>query len=135
MGMEHTPDIDVIVTLNVKDEVGIASQHAAGQPWKAKLIGVPRRSGGRVVGDEAVRDLQRVDETDGNAGSGFPIVVVNCRFDVSSCRFARPNGFLAHLLLAWRTRFLRPLKYLSSTAAVVFDAAPSSRSLRRCSRS
>jgi hypothetical protein len=35
MGMEHTPDIDVIISLNVKDEVGIASQHAAAQPWKA----------------------------------------------------------------------------------------------------
>jgi len=94
MGMEHTPDIDVIISLNVKDEVGIASQHAAAQPWKAKFIGVPRRSGGGMVGDGAVRGLQRVDETDGNVGPGFANIVVYCRFDVSSCRFARPDGFL-----------------------------------------
>lgn len=69
MGVEHTPDIDVIISLNVEDEIGIAPQDAAAQPWKAELIGVPKRSGGRVVGDEAVRGLQRVDETCGNVGS------------------------------------------------------------------
>ena len=46
--MEHTPDIDVIITLNVEDQLGIASQNATAQPWKAKLIGVPRRAGGRT---------------------------------------------------------------------------------------
>ena len=110
MGVEHTPDIDVIITLDVEDEVGKASQDAAAQPWKAKLIGVSRRSGGRMVGDRAVRGLQRVDETEGNVGPSFANVVVNRCFDVSSCRFARPDGLPAHLLLAWRTRFLRPLK-------------------------
>ena len=110
MSVEHTPDINVFVSLDVKDEVGIASQHAAAQTWKTKLIGVPRRAGDRMVGNEAVRGLQRVDETDGNIGSGFANVVVNCRFDVSSRQFARLDGLLAHLLLVWRTRFLRPLK-------------------------
>jgi len=98
MGMEYAPDIDVIITLNVKDEVGIAPQEAAAQPWKAKRIGVPRRSGGRMVGDGSVRGLQRIDEADGNVGPGFASVVVNCRFDVSSCRFAWPDGLPTHLL-------------------------------------
>lgn len=110
MGMEHTPDIDVMITLNVEDEVGIVSQDAAAQPRKAKLIGVPRRPGCRVVGNKAIRRLQRIDEANGNVDAGFANVVVNCRFDVSSCRLARPDKFPAHLLLAWRTRFLRPLK-------------------------
>ena len=108
--MEHTPDIDVIITLNVEDEVGIASQDATAQPWKAKLIGVPRRASGRMVGNRTVRGLQSVNEAEGNVGSGFANVVVDCRFYVSSCGFARPDGFPTHLLLAWRTRFLRPLK-------------------------
>jgi hypothetical protein len=108
--MEHTPDIDVSITLNVKDEVGIAFQHAAAQPGKAKLVGIPRRSGGRMVTNEAVCHLQRVDETDGSVGSDFTSVVVNGRFDVSSCRLAWPDGLLAHLRSAWRTRLLRPLK-------------------------
>ena len=110
MGMEHTPDIDVIIALNVKDDVGIAPQDVAPQPWKAKLVGVPRRSGGRMVTNKAVRRLQSVDEAGGNVGPGFTSVIVNCRFDVSSCRLAWPDGLLAHLRLAWRTRFLRPLK-------------------------
>lgn len=110
MGVEHTPGIDVVITFNVKDEVGIASQDSAAQPWKAELIGVSRRSDGRVVSDGAVRGLQRVNETDGNVRSGFTDVVVDCCFDVSSCQFTRPDRLLAHLLLAWRTRSLRPLK-------------------------
>jgi hypothetical protein len=110
MGVEHTPDIDVIIALNVKDNVGIAPQNAAAQPGKAKLVGMPGRSGGRVVANKAVRYLQRVDETDGNVGSGFTSVVVNCRFNVSPCRLAWPDRLRAHLRLAWRTRFLRPLK-------------------------
>ena len=135
MGVEHTPDIDVIITLNVKDEVGIASQDSATQPSKTKLISVSRRSDSRVVSNGVIRGLQGVNETDGNVCSGFTGVVVDCCFDVSSCQFTRPDRLLAHLGLAWRTRFLRPLKYLSSTAAVVFDDAPSSRSSRRRSRS
>ena len=110
MGMEHTPHIDVIIALDVKDNVGIAPQDAAAQPRKAKLVGIPRRSGGRMVTNKAVRCLQRVDETGGNIGPGFTSVIVSCRFDVSSCRLAWPDGILAHLRLAWRTRFLRPLK-------------------------
>lgn len=110
MSMEHTPDIDVIIALDIKDEVGKAFQHAATQPRKAKLIAVPRRPGGRLVGDGAVYALQCIDETDGNVGSGFANVVVNCCLDVASRRFARPDRLLSHLVLAWRTRFLRPLK-------------------------
>jgi hypothetical protein len=108
--MEHTPDIDVIITLNVEDEVGIASHDATAQPWKAKLIGVPRRASGRTVRNRTVRGLQRVNAAEGNVGSGFANVVVDCRFDVLSCRFARPDRLPTHLRLAWRTRFLRPLK-------------------------
>ena len=108
--MEHTPDIDVIITLDVEDEVGIASQDATAQPWKAKLIGVPKRASGRMVGDRTVRGLQRVNEAEGNVGSGFANVVVDCRFDVLSCGFARPDRLPTHLRLAWRIRFLRPLK-------------------------
>jgi len=110
MGVEHTPDIDVVIALNVKDEVGVAPQDLAAQPWKAEFIGVSRRPAGRVVSDGAVCRLQRANETDGNVGSGFSNVVVDCRFDVSSCRFTRPDGLRAHLRLAWRTRLLRPLK-------------------------
>ena len=110
MGMEHTPDIDVIIALNVKDDVGIALQDTAAQPGKAKFVGIPERSGGRMVTDKVVRRLQCIDETGGDVGSGFTGVVVNCRFDFSSCRFAWPDGLLAHLRLAWRTRFLRSLK-------------------------
>jgi hypothetical protein len=57
MGMEHTPDIDVIIALNVKDDVGTAPQDAAAQPRKAKLVGIPRRSGARMVTNKAVRRL------------------------------------------------------------------------------
>lgn len=63
MGVKHTPDIDVIIALNVEDEVGAASQDAAAQPGKAKLVGMQGRSGGGVVADNTVRHLQRVDET------------------------------------------------------------------------
>lgn len=110
MGVKHTPDIDVIIALNAKDEVGVASQDAAVQPGKAKLVGMPGRSGGGVVADKAGRHLQRVDETDGNVGSRSTSVVVNCRFNISPCRLAWPDRLRAHLRLAGRTRFLRPLK-------------------------
>lgn len=110
MGVEHTPNINVIIALNVEDEVGVAPQDAAAQPGKAKLVGIPGRSPGRTVAYKAVRHLQRVDETDGNVGSGFTSVEVDRRFDVSSCRLAWPDRLRAHLRLAWRTRFLRLLK-------------------------
>lgn len=110
MRMEYTPDIDMIIALNVEDDVGMAPQDAAAEPGKAKLVGIPRRSGGRMVPYEAVRRLQCIDETGGNVGPGFTSVIVNRRLDVSSCRLAWPDGLLAHLRLAWRTRFLRPLK-------------------------
>ncbi len=32
MGVKHTPDIDVIITLNVEDEVGMAPQDSGAQP-------------------------------------------------------------------------------------------------------
>ena len=100
MGVKHTPDIDVIIALNVEHDIGIAPQDATAQPGKAKLVGIPRRSGVRMVSNKAVRRLQRVDETSGNVGSGFTSVVVNCCFDVSSCRLAWQDGLLAHLRLA-----------------------------------
>ena len=92
MGMEHTPDIDVSITLNVKDEVGIAFQHAAVQPGKAKLVGIPRRSGGRMVTNEAVCHLLRVDETDGSVGSDFTSTAV------STSRRAASRGRTGFLL-------------------------------------
>jgi hypothetical protein len=62
MGVEHAPDIDVIVVLNVDHEVWIALQHAAAQPGQGKLTCVARRSGGGMIDDGAVRGVQRLNK-------------------------------------------------------------------------
>ena len=97
--MEDTPDVNVIITLNIKYEVGITSHDVTAQPWKAEYIGVTGRSGGGMVCNGAVRGLQCIDEPDGNVGCSFANVVVNCRFDIPSCCFAWSDGLLAHLRL------------------------------------
>lgn len=100
MGVEHAPDVDVIIALDVEDKVRITLQHAAAQPREGKLMRVARRSGGGMIGNHAVRDPQRFNETQGDVGPGFAKVVVNGRFDVPTRQLPRQDRLFAHLLLA-----------------------------------
>ena len=60
--MEHTPDVDVVVTLDVEDQLREMLQWPEAQARKAELGCVTRRTGGRVTADVRVRMFQCVDK-------------------------------------------------------------------------
>ncbi len=100
MGMEHAPDVDVIIALDVEDKMGIALQHTASQSGDGKLIGVARRSSDGMKGDRAVCGAQGLDEAESDLCPRFVEVVVDSQLNVPARQFPRQDRLFAHLRLA-----------------------------------
>ena len=99
MGVEHTPDVDVVIAFDVEHEIGIALQEEAAQARNRKLVCVARGTRGRTITNHSVGRLQRIDKAQGDVGSSFTNVVVNGGFHVPAGQLARNERLLTHLLL------------------------------------
>ena len=62
LAMQHAPDVDVIATLDVEDEMRIARQRPESQIGKVQLVGIAGRPGGWMAADVRVGLFQGFDE-------------------------------------------------------------------------
>lgn len=116
--MQHTPDIDVVGVLDVEDQIGIPRQRPGAKFRQVQLVGVSRRSRGRMPADVAVRVLQGVDEAERGGLGAFGQVVRDRVLDVPMGLLARDDGLGLHdrlrvlpvALAAPRTRSRKPSK-------------------------
>ena len=67
--VEPSPDIHVVVAVNVKYEIGKALHLPTAQSRKGKFLRVARRSEGGMVGDRPIGGLKRLDETERDVGA------------------------------------------------------------------
>src|SRR4051812_8048905 len=107
LGVEHAPDVYVVVAFNVEDQVWVALEFTTAQSWKGELEAIVRGPGGGMANDSSVSGLQGVNETQRYLGPGLADVVVNGGLDVPTSQLAEDKGLLAHPAFARRTRSLR----------------------------
>lgn len=62
LGVEHAPDLEVLLTLDVEHEVRNPHQRPRAQTRQLELMDVPGRPGRRMTADLGVPLLQCVDE-------------------------------------------------------------------------
>ena len=73
--VQHPPDIDVIVALDVEHQMRVARQRPEPQARKVQLVGVTGRAGGRAASDVDVGLLQCIDDTRRSLRRAFAQVV------------------------------------------------------------
>ena len=64
LAVQNTPNINVIVTLDEKDQIRVAFQRPGSEARQMQVMGIAGRSGRRMAGDVPVRLLQGIDETE-----------------------------------------------------------------------
>src|SRR5262249_8965240 len=106
--VEHSPDVDVVVALDVEHQIGIPLHPAASQPRERELVRVAGRPSGGMLGDAPEGRLQGFDKTQCHVASGFAHVVVYGRLDVPTGQRARTYWLATQRVL--RVRSLRLAK-------------------------
>ena len=109
-GVGHSPDVNVVVTFDVKHEIGKTFHFSAPQSGKGKFLRVARRPEARMLGDRPIGRPKRLDETERDVGARLADVIVDGGFDIPMGQLALEDRFPAHFALACRTRSLRPFK-------------------------
>ena len=66
LAVEYAPDIDVVRSFDVEDEVGVGRQRPGAQARKVQLMPIARRARARIVGDVGIALFQCVDEAERN---------------------------------------------------------------------
>ena len=64
LAMQYAPDIDMVRSFDVEDEVRVGRQHPGAQPRKVQLMPISRLTRARIAGDLGISALQCVDETE-----------------------------------------------------------------------
>jgi hypothetical protein len=91
--VEHPPDVDVVVALDVEHQIGVALQPVAAQSGNCQLMRIARRPSGGMVGDGAEGSLHGVNEAQCDVGPGFADVIGDGGFDIPTGQLARRTGF------------------------------------------
>ena len=69
LAMQYSPDVNVIVSINVEHDVRVPRQRPRAQPWQVQFVSVARRSCSSVAAEMGVRFLQRINEAQGGGVS------------------------------------------------------------------
>ena len=80
--MAHAPDIDVVCSVDVEHQMGIAGQRPAAQAGQVQLVRAAQGASARVATDAGIGLLQRVDEAEGCLLCIFIQAVSNGFFNV-----------------------------------------------------
>ena len=105
--VQDTPDIDVIVTFDVKNQTRIAHEWPGSQTRQFQFVGIARRASRRMSGDMIVGVLKRIDEAERDPFASVSKIVIDGLFDIPVGSFTRDDGLAAHVLSRRRTRWRR----------------------------
>ena len=140
LAMEDAPDVDVVRTIQIEDEIGKALQRPKAQLRQLKLVGVPKGTRCGVSRQVVKGFLQRANKRQRRRFTGFPAIVVDGIVNVGQCAATRDNGLDVHLASAryldlGRARRRSPAKKALFTGCPGAEVAPSSSIPRRRWRS
>ena len=135
MGVQDTPNINVIITVQIENKIWKSTQLSAAQARQVQFMSISRRTGSRANRYEAIRLPDCIDETKGHVDARLLGVIVYRFLNVRSRLFTRDNRLGIHLEARLRARPCKPSKYASSTGSVGALDAPSRRRRRKYCRS
>lgn len=101
LGMQNTPDIDVVIALDVEHQVGVTLQRPAEQPRQIQIVAIAADTRCRMATHMPVALLKRIDESDCDLLCGLSKVVTDSILDI----FTRE-----HSGNHWLGRCLHPLR-------------------------
>lgn len=81
--MKHTPDINVISALKVKNQVGIALERPSPQSWQIQFVGVPQRTRSGMASYVGIGSLQCIDKGQGHLFTRFQQVEIKGLLNVN----------------------------------------------------
>ena len=93
MTVEHPPDVDVIVLLDVKNHVGVALERPHAQPRQIQLVGIAWRARLWVSANVVVGLLQRLNEAQGHLITRLLEVVIDSALSILAREFAGDDRF------------------------------------------
>ncbi len=133
--VQHAPDIDTVVALEVENQVGETRQGPKPQTRQVQFVCVSRGTRGWLSSDVGVGLLKGLDEVEGRFDCTLAQVMVDGLVNVPAGQLSRDDGLCVQRRARWLTRSRREAKYAAFAGAVDLEFAPSSSNPRRCSRS
>ena len=91
--VEHPPDVDVIVLLDVKDQVGEALERPHAQPRQIQLVCIARRARLWMPANVVVGLLQPLNESQGHLIARLLEVVIDRVLSIPAREFAGNDRF------------------------------------------
>lgn len=111
MGMQDTPDIQMVLALNVENHERPVPKRECPEPRKIKFISATRRADAGILPDQGHRLFERPDKPIGHSASGFPDIIVNDPINIPLGLLAQHRASGRHDDQTPRTRDRRRSKY------------------------
>jgi len=102
--MQDTPDVDVIVMFEVKDQVGVALEWPYAQTRQIQFMGIAWRTGRRMATEMRVGLFECVDEAERRLFTAFIQVVRHGFLNIQVCPLTRDDRFDAQVEARRRMR-------------------------------
>ena len=135
LAVQYTPDINMILALDIKHQVWISLCRPAAESWQIEFVDVPSRAAAGLAHDVPTGALQRTDKPPRDLFSRPPQVAVDGLLHIPIGQGTPDDRLVFHLFARRRMVSRRPLKCFPSAAPAGSEAAPSSSSSRKCVRS
>ena len=87
--MQHTPDVDVIISFRIENQKREAPKLPMPQPHQIQFMSVARRTRCRMPADVCIGMLQCINEAQSNRGVSLSQVIQDCFIDVLMGELAR----------------------------------------------
>ena len=94
--MQNPPNIDLVVTLYIEDNLGVIWNSPESKVRQVQLVGIARRTCGRVATDMVVSALQRIDEAQRCIHRTLLKVIPNRFIHIPISLSARDNRLYLH---------------------------------------
>ena len=108
--MQYAPDVDLIVTLDIKEDVGKSLHGPRAQLWQSQLDAVAWRATGWMSGDVRKRGLHGINKRERQGITTFSEVVVDGSVNVLRSDAAQYDCFALHFLRRLPMQRRNPLK-------------------------
>lgn len=95
--MEHAPDVDMVVSFDIEDEVGKPAEPPAPETLKIIFVGETGRTGSRPLTYRAVGGLKRFGKGSSHVLAGLKNIMIRDFVHVPLGRDARDKGLHARL--------------------------------------